>query len=74
MEKIFVIGSNSFSGSAFVRHALLNNFEVIGVSRSAESNSVFLPHRWLDAKQFQHYQFYQKDLNQKMNFLCQDLK
>ena len=69
MEKILIIGSNSFSGSAFARHALLNNFEVIGVSRSVESNAVFLPHQWLDAKQRQCYQFHQKDLNHDLDAL-----
>src|SRR3990167_2289219 len=63
MKKILVIGSNSFSGSAFIKHALLNDFEVIGMSRSAEPHSVFLPHRWLDAKAFNQYQYYQRDLN-----------
>src|SRR3990167_5655088 len=66
MEKIFVIGSNSFSGSAFIQHALMNDFEVIGVSRSMESHPVFLPHRWLEDKFLNQYQFYQKDLNQHL--------
>ncbi|MBI5448122.1 MAG: GDP-mannose 4,6-dehydratase [Gammaproteobacteria bacterium] len=67
MKKILVIGSNSFSGSAFIKHALLNNFEVIGMSRSAEPHSVFLPHRWLNAKVFNQYQYYQRDLNHHLD-------
>ena len=47
-EKILVIGSNSFSGSHFVAGALRAGHAVWGVSRSAEPDPVFLPHRWLD--------------------------
>ena len=40
--KIFVIGSNSFSGSNFVDFALNNGFLVFGISRSVPPNNVFL--------------------------------
>ena len=63
MEKIIVIGSNSFSGSAFIKESLSQGFEVIGLSRSNESDSVFLPHRWLNDASLQNYRFYQCDLN-----------
>lgn len=69
MEKILVIGSNSFSGSAFIRHTLLNNFHVIGVSRSVEPNVAFLPHRWLDEKILQRYQFHRLDLNHDLELI-----
>ena len=69
MEKIFVIGSNSFSGSAFIQHALKNNFEVSGVSRSNEPHYAFLPHRWIDESILEHYQFYQCDLNHHLDDL-----
>ena len=46
MEKILVIGSNSFSGSHFVAEALEAGHPVWGVSRSIEPNTVFLPYRW----------------------------
>lgn len=69
MEKIIVIGSNSFSGSAFVKHALENDFEVIGTSRSDEPNAVFLPYRWLDSKKLQKFKFVKADLNQDMENL-----
>ena len=45
-RKIFVIGSNSFSGSNFVAKALQLGFEVLGVSRSPEPLEVFLPYKW----------------------------
>ncbi len=60
--RIVVIGSNSFSGSHFVRHALEEGLEVVGISRSAELAPVFLPYRWpgVDAERFR---FAQLDLN-----------
>ena len=45
-NKICVIGSNSFSGSNFVNHALHSGYEVMGISRSSEPNPVFLPYKW----------------------------
>ena len=36
MNKILVIGSNSFSGANFIAHAARKNFEVYAVSRSKE--------------------------------------
>ena len=44
--KIFIIGSNSFSGASFCAYALENGAQVCGVSRSLEPNSVFLPYSW----------------------------
>lgn len=45
-ERIFVIGSNSFSGASFIAHALEAGASVFGVSRSPEAHPVFLPYRW----------------------------
>ena len=39
--KIFVMGSNSFSGATFVKYALSKNAIVKGISRSKELNKVF---------------------------------
>ena len=63
MEKIAVAGSNSFSGSHFVDYALSQGMEVLGFSRSAQPESVFLPYKWHghDAGAFH---FEQLDLNQ----------
>ena len=45
-SRIFVIGSNSFSGSNFVAKCLRSGLETWGISRSEEPNSVFLPYKW----------------------------
>tara|TARA_B100000212_G_scaffold217138_1_gene164350 strand:+ start:151 stop:1161 length:1011 start_codon:yes stop_codon:yes gene_type:complete len=50
MKKIFVIGSNSFSGSNFVDKALKNGYKVMGISRSSEAAEVFLPYKWRENK------------------------
>jgi dTDP-glucose 4,6-dehydratase len=60
MEKIVVIGSNSFSGSHFVDFALVEGAEVIGISRSPELHPVFLPYK---KRQNALFRFYQLDLN-----------
>ncbi|MCX5805049.1 MAG: GDP-mannose 4,6-dehydratase [Proteobacteria bacterium] len=60
MEKIVVIGSNSFSGSHFVDFALVEGVEVIGISRSPELHPVFLPYK---KRQNASFKFYQLDLN-----------
>lgn len=71
METILVLGSNSFSGSAFIKQALMNGYKVIGVSRSVEPDYFFLPHRWLEETILQNYQFYQYDLNQHLDKIMQ---
>ena len=43
--RLLVIGSNSFSGSNFINEALRNNHKVIGVSRSEEPKTYFLPYK-----------------------------
>ncbi|MEI7789152.1 MAG: GDP-mannose 4,6-dehydratase [Chlorobiaceae bacterium] len=68
-EKILVIGSNSFSGASFVAHALLSNADIIGVSRSIEPSSVFLPYRWLTTEAQERFSFHQLDLNHDLDAL-----
>ena len=63
MEKIVVVGSNSFSGASFVAHALEAGSEVIGVSRSKEPSPVFLPYRWILTEMQQKFEFHQMDIN-----------
>tara|TARA_B100000686_G_scaffold116707_1_gene123978 strand:+ start:2741 stop:3745 length:1005 start_codon:yes stop_codon:yes gene_type:complete len=60
-EKIIVIGSNSFSGASFVNYVLDENPQatVIGISRSAEYNDIFLP--------------YKKNNSGRFTFHCLDL-
>ena len=42
---ILVIGSNSFSGSSFIDFALKKNFNIIGISRSKQPNTLFLKYK-----------------------------
>lgn len=63
-ETFLVIGSNSFSGASFVASALADKARVIGVSRSAEPDTAFLPYRWQATSDFQ---FHQLDLNNDLN-------
>ena len=73
--KILVIGSNSFSGSHFVKHALENNHHVIGISRSQNINPIFLPYKWevndknKTLKFIQKFKFYKIDLNKNFDIL-----
>lgn len=66
MERFLVLGSNSFSGSHFVRHLLDLGHEVLGASRSEEPDEVFLAHRWGDVTSFR---FEQIDLNHDLDRL-----
>lgn len=65
MSKVAVIGSNSFSGSHFV-DALLRetDYEVVGISRSPERNSPFLPYKEREEGRFT---FHQMDLNHDLS-------
>jgi len=64
MEKIVVIGSNSFSGSHFIDYALEKDIEVVGISRSPEIHAVFLPYK---KRQDSQFRFYQLDLNSDLS-------
>lgn len=67
MNKVLVIGSNSFSGSDFVDLLLEEGrYQVIGVSRSPEKGSLFLPYKKRDPKNFT---FRQIDLNKDLDAL-----
>ena len=71
-SRILVIGSNSFSGSHFVREALEGGHNVWGISRSKEPNKVFLPYLWDQTSQDkknlsrERYCFTSLDLNNDM--------
>lgn len=60
-NKFLIIGSNSFSGAQFINYLLDNGQEVMGVSRSGELNSVFLP--YVNSTNISNYQFCQIDIN-----------
>ena len=65
-KKFLIIGSNSFSGSHFVKKVLKLGYEVLGISRSNLPHKVFLPFKW---KNFQHegaFKFKQLDLNKNL--------
>lgn len=71
MEKILVIGSNSFSGASFCGHALKQGANVIGISRSPEPVNALLPYKWIDYSQFKFHQF---DLNHDLPELIDLIK
>ncbi len=63
--KVAVIGSNSFSGSDFVDLLLEDdNYEIIGISRSPEKSSLFLPYK---KRRDPNFNFYQMDLNRDVD-------
>ncbi len=68
-DRFVIIGSNSFSGASFAAHLLAKGIEVIGISRSHELNSAFLPYRWGDAAtaSAEHFAFHALDLNKDLD-------
>ncbi len=63
-KKIFVIGSNAFSGSDFIDLLLVDpQNEIIGISRSPEKDSLFLAYKRHKKPKFS---FHQLDLNRDM--------
>ena len=70
-KKILVIGSNSFSGSNFIRKSLLDGYKVYGVSRSIECTIEYIPYRWGSAKDLTDKSFVYKkiDLRKDINDL-----
>ncbi len=61
MQKILVIGSNSFSGSDFIDLLLEDDQnQVVGISRSPEKSALFLPYK---NRQKLNFKFYQMDMN-----------
>jgi dTDP-glucose 4,6-dehydratase len=61
MDKILIIGSNSFSGANFCNYALNQGMHTIGVSRSVQSSDIFLPYKWSNNGEL--FYFHQIDLN-----------
>lgn len=67
MNKIAIIGSNSFSGSHLVDYILeKTNIKVLGFSRSPEYKSIFLPYSYNKQKS-NRFDFYQMDLNKDLD-------
>lgn len=74
MGHVYVIGSNSFSGSHFVRFALSKGWQVTGVSRSMPPDPVFLPYLAPDGTPPHGFSFIQADLNYDLNSLMEHLE
>ena len=71
---ILLIGSNSFAGANFAKYLLDKKYRVIGVSRSKELKSFYLP--YLKSKYFRNFKFFQINLNknQDLNILINLVK
>ena len=66
MDKVAVIGSNSFSGSHLIDFLLQNTkAEVIGIGRSPEYKSIFLPYAY--KKKTERFHFFQMDINKDLD-------
>ncbi|MCB1192955.1 MAG: GDP-mannose 4,6-dehydratase [Leptospiraceae bacterium] len=74
-NKILVIGSNCFSGASFADHCLSLGYKVIGISRSEEYPSIFLPYK--NNNSLKNFEFIQADLNKdsdRITHIIQDNK
>ena len=60
-NKIFVIGSNSFSGSNFINCTLSKSTKIIGISRSKEYRKIML--RYKCNKNLDKFKFFQLNIN-----------
>ena len=76
-KKIFVIGSNSFSGSNFVIKAIKEGYKVMGISRSPQPPSVFLPYKWSESKKNEYLEedfiFKKLDLNNDLKEIIESI-
>ena len=76
-KKFCVIGSSSFSGSHFIAKTLKEGYEVVGISRSEEIDSAFLPYYWnlYDQKSIESFEnnfsFHKINLNFQLNELIE---
>lgn len=72
MDTVVVIGSNSFSGADFIDLLLSEGrHRVIGVSRSAEKEPLFLPYLDRSNPERERYSFQRIDLNGDMESLLE---
>lgn len=66
METVAVVGSNSFSGSDFIDHLLVDTkYRILGISRSDEKSDLFLPYKKRHDL-LSRYSFHRHDLNHDM--------
>ncbi len=66
-NNIFIIGSNSFSGSNFINYLLDKNFFVVGISRSKENKNIFLKYK--KNKNIKNFKFYKADINKNLSLI-----
>jgi dTDP-glucose 4,6-dehydratase len=64
LKKIFVIGSNSFTGNKFINYSLDKNIKIIGVSRSKEPSEVLLSYK--KNKNISNFSFFKLNVNNEM--------
>lgn len=64
LNTVLVIGSNSFSGSNFIKFLLKKKYSVIAVSRSNQINNIFLSYRKFCTKK--NFKFFKIDLNKDL--------
>jgi len=67
LKTVFVVGSNSFSGSHFCDYCLSRGLQVVGVSRSPEPHNLFLPYS--ENKRKSQLSFHQIDINSDWKYL-----
>lgn len=72
MDKYFVIGSNSFSGSSLIRRLLDEGKTVYGVSRSPENPKPLLAYG--DVSDSRDFTFWQLDVNEDLESLVELLE
>ncbi|MBI5921866.1 MAG: GDP-mannose 4,6-dehydratase [Betaproteobacteria bacterium] len=68
---VFVLGSNGFGGSSFVKSLLEIGMDVYGYSRSPEPDARFLPYTW--GHNAARFEFVQVDLNHQLDKLLRDV-
>lgn len=67
--RFLVIGSNSFSGAHFVKYLVDRGHHVVGTSRSAPPDPVFLPYTWQPGSG--KFAFHAIDLNTQLDQLLE---
>ncbi|MCS6763652.1 MAG: GDP-mannose 4,6-dehydratase [Candidatus Protistobacter heckmanni] len=70
-SRIVVLASNSFAGSVFVSHALDAGHTVLGLSRSAEPDAVFLP--YAGHPRAADFRFVRADIRTELDKVCAEL-
>ena len=68
-KTLLILGSNSFAGGCLVEQALKQDYNVVGINRSAEQAPCMTPYKI--AKLRANYQFHQLDLNHDFTKITQ---